>query len=81
MKNQFLIINDNDVLFDILHEMSDNLNYSIFRFLKKEFTEIKTLKNSNYLILTKKKISNIRNQVIIDKYPINIFKLFERLNM
>jgi hypothetical protein len=40
MKNQSLIINDNDTLYDILIEISDELNFSVFKYLKKDFIKI-----------------------------------------
>ena len=57
MKNQSLIINHNDTLYDILEEISDELNFSITKFLKKDFTTIKLTKDLNYLFLTNKEIS------------------------
>jgi len=81
MKNQSLIINDNDTLYDILVEISENLNFSISKFLKKDFVKIKSTKNFNYLFLTNKKVPEIKNQIIINKFPISIFKLVERLNI
>ena len=81
MKNQSLIINDNDTLYEILNEISEELNFSISKFLKKDLPANKLKKHSNYLFLTKKKIPEIKNQVLINKFPINIFKLLERLNI
>ena len=81
MKNQCLIINDNDILYDILYEISNELNFSVSKFLKKKLITIKITKDLNYLFLTNKEIPNFRNQIIINKFPINIFKLAERLNI
>ena len=60
MKNQSLIINDNDILYDILSEISEELNFSISRFLKKDLAVIKLKKDSNYLFLTKKKYLKLK---------------------
>ena len=81
MKNRILIINDNDTLYDILNEISEELNCSISKFLKKDFVKFKSTKGLNYLFLTNKKVPEIRNQILIHKFPINIFKLIERLNI
>jgi len=81
MKNRSLIINDNDTLYDILNEISEELNCSISKFLKKDFVKFKSTKGLNYLFLTNKKVPEIRNQILIHKFPINIFKLIERLNI
>ena len=80
MKNQSLIIYDNNILYDVLFEISDELNCSVSKFLKKDFLKISSIKNLNYLILTKKEIPNIKNQILINNFPINIFKLAEKIN-
>ena len=36
MKNQNLITNENDILYEILNEISDELNFSVSKYLKKE---------------------------------------------
>ena len=81
MKNQSLIINDNNALHDVLFEVSEELNCSVSKFIKKNFIKMKTSKDLNYLILTKKEIPNIKNQILINNFPINIFKLAERINV
>jgi len=81
MKNRILIINDNDTLYDILDEISKELNCSISKFLKKDFVKFKSTKGLNYLFLTNKEVPEIRNQILIKKFPISIFKLAERLNI
>ena len=55
MKNQFLIINDNIILYDILNEISDELNFLVYKYFKKDFIKIESSKELNYLVLTKKK--------------------------
>ena len=81
MKNQILIINDNNILYDILKEISDELNFSIHKYLKKDFETIKLAEDLNYLVLTKKKIPQIKNQILINKFPLSVFKLIEKLNI
>ena len=60
MKNQSLIINDNDTLYEILNEISVELNFSISKFLKKDLPAIKLKKDLNYLFLTKKKYLKLK---------------------
>ena len=81
MKNQCLIINDNSTLYDILIEISDELSFSVFKYLKKDYVKIISSKDLNYLFLTKKEIPKIRNQILINKFPLNIFQLIEKLNI
>ena len=81
MKNQSLLINDNDILYEILNEISDELNFSVSKYLINDFRIIKSAKDLNYLVLTKKVIPEIKNQILIKKFPLNIFKLIELLNI
>ena len=81
MKNQSLIINDNDILYEILNEISDDLNFSVSKYLINDFRIIKLTKDLNYLVLTKKVIPEIKNQILIKKFPLNIFKLIEIINI
>ena len=81
MKNQSLIINDNNTLYDILNEISDELKFSVTKDFKNISNIINYTSDYNYLVLTKKKIPKIYNQILINKFPINIFGLIERLNI
>ena len=80
MKNQTLVIHKNLILYEILNEISKEIKFSIIKFDKKELLS-DFYKNSNCLILTEKKILNLNNQIILNKLPINIFKLVENINI
>ena len=84
MKNQSLIIHDNSVLYEIFkeisEEISEEINFSIIKTDKKKILS-ETYNDSNFLILTKKKILDLENQIILDKLPINIFSLIEKINI
>jgi len=69
-------------LFNILEEIKE-----IFEF-KLEFhekvKELEKLENNNlgdFLVLTKKKLSTVKKQIIIDKFPIKINELIQTLNI
>ena len=79
MKNQSLIIHDNSVLYEIFNEISKEINFSIIETNKKILS--KTYNESNFLVLTKKKILDLENQIILNKLPINIFNLIEKINV
>ena len=81
MKNQSLIINDNKILYDILNEISDELNFSVTKDFKKKSNIINFTNDYNYLVLTKKVIPKIENQISINEFPISIFRLIEKLNI
>ena len=64
-------------LFNILEEIKENFEFKL-EFYEKE-RELENLENDNlsdYLVITKKKLSNLKKQIIIDKSPINICLLY-----
>ena len=69
-------------LFNILEEIKENFEFKL-EFYEKE-RELENLENNNlsdYLVITKKKLSNLNKQIIIDKFPININDLIQILNI
>jgi hypothetical protein len=81
MNNKNLIIYQFNPLYQILKEFEQDLNFKIIEVLNEKLlnNEIKNL--NNYLIITKKKILNIKYQYIFDHLPIKIFKFVEKLNI
>ena len=81
MSNQNLIIYKLILLYDILEELSLNLNYNI-RLIEDENSLNQEIKNyNNYLVVSKKKYPNISNQFVLENKPIKIFKLIEKINI
>ena len=81
MSNQNLIIYKLILLYDILEELSLNLNYNI-RLIENENSLNQEIKNyNNYLVVSKKKYPNISNQFVLENKPIKIFKLIEKINV
>ena len=77
-----LIIFQNKELFNILDEINENFEFEL-EFCDKE-KDLKSLDNENsidYLVITKKKILNLNNQIIIEKFPANIKELNQVLNV
>ena len=69
-------------LFNILEEIKENFEFKL-EFYEKE-RELEKLEKDNlsdYLVITKKKLSNLKKQIIIDKSPININDLIQTLNI
>jgi len=69
-------------LFNILEEIKENFEFKL-EFYEKE-GELENLENDNlsdYLVITNKKLSNLKKQIIIDKFPINIKDLIQTLNI
>ena len=69
-------------LFNILEEIKENFEFKL-EFYEKE-RELENLENDNlsdYLVIAKKKLSNLKKQIIIVKSPININDLIQTLNI
>ena len=79
MKNHQLIIYDFEILFNILEELKEHLNFNLIKISKENQNKL----ISDYaesLILSKKKIKNIKNAIIIDKFPLTFKKFNEIIN-
>ena len=81
MSTQNLIIYKFNELYHILEELSLDLNIKV-NFVDTENSLNECVKNlKNYLIISNKKYSDIKNQFVLDNTPINIFKLVEKINI
>ena len=81
MITQNLIIYRFNCLYQIFEELGLDLNFNIIVADNKESLNEKTKKIHNYLIVSNKKYSDIHNQLVLDRIPINIFKLIEKINV
>ena len=81
MNTQNLIIYKFSSLYHILEEIGLDLNFNII-FVDNENSLNEQVSNfNNYLVISNKKNLNISNQFVLDKVPINIFKLVEKINI
>ena len=81
MSVQNLIIYKFSSLYQILEEISSDLNFNI-TFVDNENSLNDKIKNFNhYLIASNKRYSNIDAQIVLENLPINIFKLIEKINI
>ena len=79
MNNHNLAIYELDELYNIFVEISKDIN---FNFEKTDQHQLSNLSlKSNTLILTKKEIPGLNNQIIFNKFPTSIFKLLEKINI
>ena len=78
MNNQTLVIYDFKILYEILNELENQINFSLLNIKKLTDLNLKTL--DNYIIISGKK-KNIENQILIDQFPIHINKLVELINI
>ncbi len=81
MNAQNLIIYKFTSLYRILEELDLDLNFEII-FIDNENSLIDKVKNlNNYLVISDRNYSDIRNQIVLKNLPINIFKLVEKINI
>ena len=76
-----LLIYDFNELFKILYEIKKELNFEVVEISKENLLNIKLDNKKNYLIISKKILKNIDNQVLIDFLPVKLSKLIEKLNI
>ena len=81
MNNQNLIVYRFNLLYLILKELEEDINFRIIE-ISDEKSLINEINNlNNYLIITKKQILKFNNQFILSQLPIKIFKIIEKLNI
>ncbi len=81
MNSRILIIYEYQILFEILNEIHETLNFKIIQSNKSDYKNLKFDPKTNYLTLSKDKIENINNSLILESLPINIEKLLEIINV
>jgi len=81
VSSQNLIIYKFTGLYQILEELGADLNFNIAFEDREDFLNERVKNLKNYLIISNKKYSDIRNQYVLDSLPINVFKLIEKINI
>ena len=79
MKNYQLIVYDFKILFHILDELKEYLNFEIISVSKKNHKELIS-KYSNSTIISKKEIKDLKSIIVLKQFPIKIKKLIEIIN-
>ena len=84
MTKQSLIVFNLPVLFNILNEIKENLNFDLYKFDKKnDLDQINDSLYGNFLILTNstnnKNIAD--NILVIDNLPLKINEIIEKINI
>ena len=75
MNSRILIIYEYQILYQILNEIRESLNFEIIQFNKKDLKKFKHNPESNYVIISKQEIKEIKNNLIFDSIPIKFEKL------
>ena len=81
MNNQNLIIHKFTALYQILKEIEEDLNFNIINSKTDNFIKNEALNLKNYLIISRKIIPNINNQISFSFSPIKISKLIEKIEL
>ena len=76
-----LIIYDFKELFKILYEIKKELNYQIIEIPAENPLNIFLNKRNDHIVIVKKLVKNLNNQILITSLPIKISKLIEKLNI
>ena len=78
---QSLIIYKFTSLYHILEELGSDLNFKIISVDSKISLNEKLKNLKNYIIISNKKYPDLDNQFVLEKIPINIFRLIEKINI
>ena len=77
--DQILIVYKSPILFSILDEIKNNLNFNIKHYKNEQFR--KDFSKKNMVIITELKKIKFENQIKVEEFPINIQKLIEIINV
>jgi len=78
---QNLVIYKFNSLYHILKEIDQDLNFKVIFIESEHSFKDQVKKLNNYLIISNKKYPYFENQYILNKTPISIFKLIEKINV
>ena len=81
MSNQSLIIYKFEALYHILSELNLDINFKIINVDSEDFLKNETKNQNNCLIISNKENLDNYNQIVINNFPLNIFKLIEKINI
>ena len=81
MNNQNLLIYESQILYEILIELSDHLNFKVVNISKKELNNSNFAEYGDHLILSLKEQLDTSNQILSLQYPIKFSKLLEQINL
>jgi DNA-binding response OmpR family regulator len=80
MNSQNVIFYQFNSFYKIMRELDVDLNLNILQVLNDDECKEKIKNLDNYVVISNTK-QNFSNQLIIENYPINIFKFIEKLNL
>ena len=81
MSYQNLIIYQFTPFYKIFKEIEKELNFNIIEAIDEKSLKVIIRDLKDFIIITKKSYLNISSQLIVDKSPINISKVIEKINL
>ena len=81
MNSKILIIYEYQILFEILNEIKDCLNFQVIQSKQDDYNKLRLDPKINYLVISKNKTSNLSNNLFLENIPIKIEKLLEIINI
>jgi len=81
MNSRILIIYEYQILYQILNEISESLNFEIIQSNSNDLKKLQYNSKNNYLVISKKKIEGVKNNLIVEDLPIKFEKLIEIINI
>ena len=81
MNSKKIIIFQYDILFNILYEIKDKLNFELIKINENNIENLKKNFTTDYLIISRERKNDLKNQLIINELPIKIDKLLELINL
>tara|TARA_B100001057_G_scaffold496074_1_gene596609 strand:+ start:533 stop:1093 length:561 start_codon:yes stop_codon:yes gene_type:complete len=81
MISKTLIIFEYQILFEILNEINESLNFKIIQCDENEYNSIQFDPKVDYLTVSRKKIKNVKNLLVLDDKPIRLDKFLEIVNI
>ena len=73
MNNENLVIYDFKILYEILREINNYINFKLINVDK--ISDLNLKDQNDYLLISNKKIKNVENQITLNNFPIDIIKL------
>ena len=81
MSPKILIIFECKILFEILDEIHKSLNFKIVKYNKNEYKNIQFDPKIDYLVISRKKISGVKNLLVLEDKILKLNKLLEIINI
>ena len=81
MNSKILIIYEYQILFEILNEIKESLNFKIIQSNKNDYNKIEFDPKISYLTISKEKVENIDNSLVLENISIKLEKLLEIINI